>query len=39
MCSSGIKGNLDLLILAFVSLCEAGRRVIPADLYIGLAED
>lgn len=39
MCSSGIKWNLDLLILAFVSLFEAERRVIPADLCIGLAED
>lgn len=39
MCLSGIKCNLDLLILAFVSLFEAGRRVIPADLHIGLAED
>lgn len=37
MCSSGIKCNLDLLILAFVSVCEAGRTGIPADLCIGLA--
>lgn len=39
MCSSGIKSNLDLLILAFVSICGAGRRGIPADLCIGLAGD
>lgn len=39
MCSSGIKCSLDLLILAFVSLCEAERRGIPADLCIGLAKD
>lgn len=39
MCSSGINCNLDLLILAFVSVCEAGQKGIPADLCIGLAGD
>jgi len=39
MCSSGINCNLDLLILAFVSVCEARQKGIPADLCAGLAGD